>query len=647
MSRPVILGNGGLTIGLNEHGLVNDFYYPYVGLDNLTTARSLNHKIGIWVNDQFSWVDDGSWDITTDIETDALVSKITMHSSKLMIELSFQDFVDFEYNCFARLINVKNLADKKQDVRLFMHQVFQISRAGRADTGLFVPEENYILDYKGRCSLLIYGQNADGSPFDQFAIGNYGIEGKEGTFRDAEDGELSGSAVEHGGVDSVTRFAFELERESNVQIDYWTVAADSQFTAEKIHKIYLREKAVVRLMKTRRYWRDWLAQGANGMHVVEKQYLDMVKKSLMLIKAHCDKRGGIIASCDSSIYNSGRDYYSYVWPRDGAYAIWPLIRLGFYEEAKMFFEFCRDILTEDGYLMHKYQPDRSIGSTWHPLLHGKHQELAIQEDETAIVIYMLGEYYLRSKDDDFVRNLYTTFIQPAANFLSSFLDDETKLPHASYDLWEERFLTTAYSTATVYQALIVAAEFADDFEFPDDGVRWRDIAKQILQNSDKFFDPEQGYYRKGFLLQENGSISFDNTLDVSSLYGVMMFDLHGSKLDEVKRTAETIYQRLVDKSPSGGVPRYENDHYFETNPDYLGNPWFISTLWMAQFDIRSKDLDKARQKIDWTVQHALPSGVLSEQVNPDNGTPLSVAPLVWSHAELINTILDLASANNQ
>lgn len=647
MGRPVMLGNGGLTIGLNEQGLVNDFYYPYVGLDNLCNARNLNHKIGLWVDGQFSWVDDGSWDIEVDFETDALVSTIKMSNSSLMVELNFQDFVDFEYNVFARTVSINNKADKKRDIRLFMHQVFQISRAGRADTGLYVPESDYILDYKGRCSLLIYGQNADGEPCDQYAIGNYGIEGKEGTFKDAEDGELSGSAVEHGGVDSVMRFAFHVERESSVQVDYWVIAADSQYRAEKIHEIYKREKAVVRLMKTRRYWRDWLAQGANGMHVIDKKYLDITKKSLMLIKVHADKRGGIIASCDSSIYNYGRDYYSYVWPRDGALAIWPLIRLGFYDEAKMFFEFCRDILTKEGYLMHKYQPDRAIGSTWHPLLHGKRRELAIQEDETAIVIYMLGEYYLRSHDDDFVRNLYTTFIQPAANFLASFIDESTKLPHASYDLWEERFLTTTYSTAVVYQALKVAAEFADDFEFPDDGVRWRDIAKQILDNSSVLFDHEQGYHRKGLLLQENGSVSFDNTLDVSSLYGAMMFGLHGSKVDSIKQTAAKVQELLADKSPSGGVTRYQHDHYFESDPAYMGNPWFITTLWVAQFNLRNKETDKARERIDWTIKHALSSGVLSEQINPTDGTPLSVAPLVWSHAELINTILDLATVENR
>ena len=118
---------------------------------------------------------------------------------------------------------------------------------------------------------------------------------------------------------------------------------------------------------TRLFWKDWLSVSSAKLTHIDNKLLPFVKKSLMIIKTHIDKRGGIIASCDSSIYNYGRDYYSYVWPRDGAYIIRPLIRLGHTEEAKKFYEFCRDVLTDDGYLMHKYQPDRSIGSTWHPL----------------------------------------------------------------------------------------------------------------------------------------------------------------------------------------------------------------------------------------------------------------------------------------
>ncbi len=641
MGRPVMLGNGSLTVGLNEHGLVHDFYYPYVGLDNLTTSRSVHHKIGIWVDGQFSWVDDGSWDISVNFEADALVSNIRIQSDELGVELLFADFVDHEYNAFCRSITVTNQLDKKRDIKLFMHQVFQISRGGRADTALFVPEENYILDYKGRCCLLIYGQSSSGQLYDQFAIGNYGIEGKEGTFKDAEDGELSGSAVEHGGVDSVIRFGCSLKANSSSEVEYWIIAADSQFAAERIHHLFKKETLKERLAQTRDYWHKWLAIGSNGLHVIEKQYQEIVKKSLLVIKAHIDKRGGIIASCDSSIYNYGRDYYSYVWPRDGAFVIWPLIRLGYFEEAKKFFEFCRDILTPEGYLMHKYQPDRAIGSTWHPLLHENRKELAIQEDETAIVIYMLGEYYGRTGDEDFVRNLYDTLIQPAANFMSSFIDDQTKLPHASYDLWEEKFLTHTFTVAVVYQSLLVAADFAEKFEYPDDAVRWREIANNILKNKDVLFDNEREAYRKGYLLRTDSSFEFDNTLDISSLYGVVMFGLHENAADHIHKTVNLIEEVLLDQSPAGGSPRYEHDRYFEIESTYQGNPWFVTTLWLAQYYAKARQPDKTRYYIDWTLAHALPSGVLSEQLHPVDSSPVSVTPLVWSHAELINTILDL------
>lgn len=642
MGRPVILGNGSLTVGLNEHGLVHDFYYPYVGLENLTTARSVHHLIGVWIDDVFSWVDDGSWSIQVDMHDDALMSNIVMRSDRLQLQLHLEDFVDTEFNAFCRHITVENLSGDHREVRLFMHQVFEISRAGRADTAMFVPEENYILDYKGRCSLLIYGQNQAGQTYDQFAIGNYGIEGKAGTFKDAEDGELSGSPIEHGGVDSVMRFVCQLSPNEKEVVDYWIVASDSQYAAEKIHDRIKSQGLVARRQAVLDYWQRWLANAEPVIKtLVDTQYVSHLKKSLLVIKAHTDRRGGIIASADSSIYNYGRDYYSYVWPRDGAYAMWPLIRLGYTEEPKRFFEFCRDIIAPDGYLMHKYQPDRAIGSTWHPMLHNNHKELPIQEDETAIVIYMLGEYYEHAKDVEFVKALFPTMVQPMANFLADFIDTQTNLPHASYDLWEERFLTHTYTAAVTYQALLVAAEFAELCESPSDAVRWQTVAENILAGSEIFFNPDRKAFRKGYLLQPDGTLQFDDNLDVSSMYGVMMFGLYKTP-DTLAATMQAIEDTLLDKTPSGGSPRYEHDHYFESKPPYLGNPWFVTTLWIAQYYARMKQPDKARKYLDWTIERTLPSGILSEQVNPDTSAPISVTPLVWSHAELVNTILDVA-----
>jgi GH15 family glucan-1,4-alpha-glucosidase len=175
MARSVILGNGSLTVGLNERGLVNDFYYPYVGLDNLNTSRSMHHRIGVWVDGVFSWTDEEAWQVSVDFEANALITKVKMHHDGLNVEIVSEDFVDWGVNAFCRRLYVSNLTDQQRNIRVFMHQVFEISRGGRADTALYVPDDNYLLDYKGRCSLLIYGQHADGTGFDQWSVGNYGI----------------------------------------------------------------------------------------------------------------------------------------------------------------------------------------------------------------------------------------------------------------------------------------------------------------------------------------------------------------------------------------------------------------------------------------------------------------------------------------
>ena len=642
MSRPVMLSNGQLMVGLNELGLVNDFYYPYVGLDNLTNARSMHHKIGVWANDEFSWVDEDGWDIAVNFDNDALISVISMSNSSLGIKLDFADFVDSEYNAFVRRINITNTKDTASDVRLFLHQVFQISRAGRADTALFVPDDNYILDYKGRCALLVYGVASDGQSFDQYSVGNYNIEGKQGTYVDAEDGELSGNAVEHGGVDSVIRFKLTLEPQVTKRIDYWIIASASQYECEQIHDVYLRDGIDSRERATKAYWHNWLSLGSDTLHRVDKKYLEFTKKSLMIVKAHVDKRGGILASGDSSIFNYGRDYYCYCWPRDGAYAIWPLIRLGYTDEAKNFFEFCRDTISQDGYMMHKYQPDRAIGSTWHPLVHDNRKELAIQEDETAIIITMLGEFYDRFKEAEFVQSLYIKMIKPMADFMTKFIDEATNLPHASYDLWEEKFLTTTYTTVLVEFALKRAAKFAEIFDYPDDAVNWKTAADKINGSLVLLFDQDKGAYRKGYHLQPDGSLQFDNTLDVSSLYGVFMYGDLKTESDKITSTLKIVENQMANLGPAGGVIRHEEDWYMRSGASVPPNPWHICSLWLAQYYIQAKDYAKARSILDWSMSHALPSGVLSEQINPVTGYSVSVAPLVWSHAEFVNTVFDLA-----
>ena len=114
----------------------------------------------------------------------------------------------------------------------------------------------------------------------------------------------------------------------------------------------------------------------------------------------------------------------------------------------------------------------------------------------------------------------------------------------------------------------------------------------------------------------------------------------------VIETAEAIRQQLLLHTPIGGVARYDNDQYQREDDvphGVPGNPWFISTLWLGEYEIvRAENLEQLHEAfpyLEWCAQNALSSGVLAEQVHPIKGHPLSVSPLTWSHSAFVWAVL--------
>jgi GH15 family glucan-1,4-alpha-glucosidase len=105
-----------------------------------------------------------------------------------------------------------------------------------------------------------------------------------------------------------------------------------------------------------------------------------------------------------------------------------------------------------------------------------------------------------------------------------------------------------------------------------------------------------------------------------------------------------VEERIKNNTEVGGIARYEGDYYFRVKDGYPGNPWFICSLWLAQYYIatakKSVDLQEPMKWLQWTVKYALPSGVLPEQLNPFTGEALSATPLTWSHSEFIVTVME-------
>lgn len=639
MSRPVVLSNGEMHVGLNKYGLVHDFYFPYVGQENHTAAKNLRHRVGVWVDGKLSWLDDGSWDVGIAYHDDVLVSRITATHAELSVAIEFDDFVDSSSTSFMRNIHVINHAEQERVVKLYMHQVFVISDSYGSDTVQYLPDDDALLHYKGHRSFMVGAAHHDGTPFDQYSVGLFGIEGHDGTYRDAEDGELSSNPVEHGRVDSVIGLVLTIKPHSSARCTYWIAAGKTLHEARHVHR-HIRKNGVLHyLLQTTLYWRHWSRPMKKFTDHLDATYRSAFVRSGQLLKSHQDKHGAVIASSDTTMLNYERDSYSYCWPRDGAYVMWPLVRLGYRDEPLRFFTFCRRVMHEDGYLMHKYQSDGTVGASWHPYVHDHVNIAPIQEDETAGVLFLFGQYYALHSDRALLDAYYPTMIKPMADFLAGYIDEETHLPKPSYDLWEEQFMTTTYTTAVVHAGLIEAATLADELGETETAVRWRTVADDMkTAATTRLYDYDRKYFYKG-LRRVGGVIAPDDTVDTASFFGAFMYGLFEVQSDHMQNAYQTLIETLGTNGV--GLPRYEHDAYHRQNDAAPSNPWFITSLWHAQYLIETGKRDEGAKIIDWVLEHALPTGVLSEQVFAD-GSQTSVAPLTWSHAELLSTLLDFA-----
>lgn len=640
MARPVVLSNGELHVGINKYGLVHDLYFPYVGFENHCAGKDLRHKVGVWVDGNITWLDDGSWLIESWTADGALIGHTKALHTGLGVLIEFDDTVDADVSVFLRNIHVVNLREVKRDIRVFTHQAFAIGDSrSNTDTAQYLPDSEALLHYRGRRAFVIGGEQ-DGRPFDQHAIGLFGIEGHEGTYRDADDGELSGSNVEHGRVDSTLRFRLDLGPFDSGRIHYWIAAGTSIRQALYVHKLVQDNGMDTYLHSTSVWWHKWLAPVRAVSAKLAPEHRDLFTHSALVIKAHMDKRGAVIASTDTTMLNYSRDAYGYCWPRDGAYVLWPLIRMGYVAEPRRFFEFARHGLHQNGYLMHKYRADGALGSSWHPYVHDSENAPPIQEDETALVLFMFAQFYGIQKDPRLLAEFYDDFVKKTADFLAEYIDKSTGLPRPSYDLWEEQYITSTYTTAVTFAGLQAAAELAEEYGDSDSAVKWRAASDDIYDSAHKhLFNHSRGCFYKGIRVDADGMVTYDETVDISSFFGAYMFGLFPLDGEEIRQSFDTI-RSLFMSDGSVGLPRYENDNYRRDAQSGQGNHWFITTLWIAQYAEETGD-DSLKEAIDkWMLERLDRSRMLAEQINPVTSASISVSPLAWSHAEYMATQLD-------
>lgn len=642
MPRDIPVGNGSMLVTFDREYQIRDLYYPYVGKENHTIGHPC--RMGVWVDGQFSWIE-GEWQKTLRYKEDTLVTNVKARNDRLKIELQMYDTVDFHLNIFVKEIVVRNLEGRDREVRLFFNHDFHIYENEVGDTAYYDPDTRSIIHYKSQRYFLINCCDPAKCGIDHFATGIKEVHGAEGTWKDAEDGMLSGNPIAQGSVDSTLGINLQIRAHGENVAHYWIAAGMKYSEVAKLNKDIWEKTPEELIRRTENYWKLWVNKEVFNFHDLPQRLVSFFKRSLLIIRTQIDNNGAIIAANDSDIVQVGRDTYSYMWPRDGALVANALIKSGYMDTTKRFFQFCADVISKEGYLLHKYNPDRSFASSWHPWLKDDKKSLPIQEDGIALVIWALWNHYDEFRDIEFVKPLYRSFIINAAEFMVKFRDEETGLPLNSYDLWEERYGVHTFTASAVIAGLRAAGNFARAFGEHEYGNNYYEIADK-MKNAlvTHFFHKEQGRFARMGKRTANG-YELDMTVD-ASLFGLAAFDVFSPEESMIVSTMNAVKEKLQVKTSVGGIARYTNDYYHRVGTDsgrIPGNPWFICTMWLAEYGIMQAknltELNNALPLLDWVVDRALPSGVLAEQVDPYTNAPLSVSPLTWSHATFVTTLI--------
>ena len=644
MAREHPLTNGRLFVSFDTSGSIRELTYPHVGKESHVGGRIC--RLGIASTTGFEWIRPGHI-VSREYESRAPVVRTRIALPSLpSLSLLLTDWIDTNDDVLYRHLRVENSSDSEIPLRVFFHFDMDIANSDIGNTASFLSNHGAMLHYKDNFYFLMTTLVGDRSRIDGYACGTRHAH-REGTWRDAEDGELEGNPIAQGAVDSVYAIWLTVPPGGVVERTSVLVAASSYGRATDLLARVVASPPELSLSRCRSFYDFWLDTPVVCNSRLPESYLKLMRHSLFILKNHMSTNGAIVAAVDSDSLSLSRDTYSYLWPRDGAIIAHALDMAGFGDLTRGFYGLLPDLLSREGFLLHKYHPSLSPGSSWHPSGVPGTPEFPIQEDETALAIWAVERHIERYRDLDSLYGLYRSFVLPSAQFLAGFRSSDTALPCPSYDLWEERAGIWTYTVATVIAGLHSASRMAQRFGDAAFAQRFEKIALAMKDSLiEKLFDGGSQTFLRGLRLETSGSFTPDPVPD-SSLSALYWLDLLSPQDPRLAPAMEHLFQRLT--LPEGGVIRYVNDPYYREDPAHPGNPWIIATLWKVRWLIRTTPdplhSSTVRELLDWVVARATRSGMLAEQYHPRTLEIRSASPLSWSHAEWVLTMVELCHSS--
>lgn len=373
--------------------------------------------------------------------------------------------------------------------------------------------------------------------------------------------------------------------------------------------------------------------------------MDLVKKSVKIIKDLQLENGGLLAT-------SKKGVYPYIYPRDAVIMTKALNRIGLTKNSEKFYYFMNKVANVENYkeIFHRYNING-----W-PCVSRKDQN-----DNEGLVIHGIYDTYLHNKKHVFLEDTWM-LVKQIVGLINNYsrsglvrtrrsIHEFYRLEHG-YDIWVN---------CADCRALYDAAEIAKIMNRDKEAQEWRDRAEKLEKNIKKrFFDKKSKVYMKNLRFK-----GVPDTSQVAPFY----FEIEDSKT--LLKTTLRYLKKYLWHNEIGGFRRFRKFEIVEDWHWYTGGSgsWCVLTAFMGRLYKKAGDKKSYNQCLSWLNEVAsrtnglLPEHVATRHEYEDwkaheiefnqriingakeaeklakkfkkNGLIYWATPLGWSHAEYI------------
>jgi glucoamylase len=275
----------------------------------------------------------------------------------------------------------------------------------------------------------------------------------------------------------------------------------------------------------------------------------------------------------------------------------------------------------------------------------------------AIAMIKLARILLKDGDVDFVSNYLYRAILPANSIIKKDLEYTAhQWREASFDLWEEEKGMHFYTLLAQYTALKEGALFAR--ESNDNGAaEFYAVEAVKIKNYiySSFHDDQIGI--KATVGKLNGGLWYKTSgIDIAVLLGLLhshpFQDLYKLDDERIKKYLQALTHSFkisykINTSLQNGIAlgRYPEDRYDGYTTSGVGNPWFLSTIALAEYycllpkklqKMYAQDIESQFQRV---IYHSDRQGHMSEQFHRENGLMQGAQDLTWSYTSFVTAMM--------